>query len=95
MSRRQQSTRSCPADVWAMLGEHPSQRTNEMLAERLHLLAPMPQARRRPIRTLVIRLQGVWSRIVWRVETLVGHPVLVEVLEDRHAVRVRDITNCG
>ena len=38
MSGHQEPTRRVPVDLWAMLGEHPSQRHNEMLAERLRLL---------------------------------------------------------
>ena len=58
MSGRQEPTRS-PVDLWAMLGEHPSQRHNEMLAERLHLLHVMPDRRRHRIRRLMI---AVWFR---------------------------------
>jgi hypothetical protein len=62
MSVRQEPTRTSPLESWAMLGEHPSQRVNELLAERLDFLAGIPHRRRRPIRRLVIRLQTAWSR---------------------------------
>ncbi len=65
MSRPQEPLRS-PADLWTVLGEHPTQRHHDMLAERLHHLAGMPDRRPHRIRGLIIRLQTIWFRPVVR-----------------------------
>ena len=62
MSSFEDPTRRSPADIWAMSREHPSRRHDEMLAERLHFLAAMPDTRRRALRRLMIRLQATWFR---------------------------------
>ena len=53
-----------PADLWSVLGEHPTQRHNDMLAERLHHLAGLPDRRPHRVRGLIIRLQTIWFRRV-------------------------------
>ena len=62
MSGHHEPTRMSPTELWAMLGEHPNQRANEMLAERLHLLAGVPDMRSHRMRRLMARLQTMWSR---------------------------------
>ena len=62
MSGLDDPTRRAPMDIWAMSGQHPSRRHDEMLAERLRFLAAMPDTRPHRVRGLVIRLQTMWSR---------------------------------
>jgi hypothetical protein len=61
MSRPQEPMRS-PADLWTLLGEHPTQRHNDMLAERLHHLAGIPDRRPHHIRRLVLHLESLLFR---------------------------------
>lgn len=61
MSRPQEPLRS-PAELWAVLGEHPTQRHNDVLAERLHHLAGIPDRRPHRIRRLMLHLETLWFR---------------------------------
>lgn len=58
MSRSPEPVRS-PIDLWAVLGEHPTQRHHDLLAERLHHLAGIPDRRPHRIRRLLLTL---WFR---------------------------------
>lgn len=61
MSRSQEPLRS-PADLWTLLGEHPGQRHHDMLAERLHHLAGIPDRRPHRTRRLVLQLETLLFR---------------------------------
>ena len=62
MSGLEDPTRRSPMDIWAMSGQHPSRRHDEMLAERLRFVAAMPDMRPHRVRRLVTHLQAMWSR---------------------------------
>ena len=77
MSRTQEAQRS-PAELWTVLGEHPTQRHNDMLAERLHHLAELPDRRPHRVRRLMLHLETLWFRPPARVrrrEASRGAPV--------------------
>ena len=61
MPRPQEPQRS-PTELWTVLGEHPTQRHNDMLAERLHHLAGLPDRRPHRIRRLVLHLETLLFR---------------------------------
>src|SRR5262245_49405107 len=61
MTNSPDSQRS-PTQLWAVLGEHPTQRHNDFLAERLHVLAGLPDRRPHRLRRLVLHLEAIWFR---------------------------------